>query len=197
MEQIINKVKKILLQPKTAWLEIGEESITWEKMIISYIIPLTLIGAIASFIGYGLIGASMGSFGFSASISWGIGQAIRFMVGAILGIFVSGFIISMLAPSFNTQVSLHDGVKLVGYAYTPFLVAGIVYILPVLSPIIFLAGLYSLYQLFLGFKPVTKVSDDKHGSYFAISLIVIIAIMVVASLVLNSLMLLFGLAGYR
>jgi len=197
MEQIISKVKKILLQPKLAWEEIGVESITWEKMITTYVIPLTLIGAVASFIGYGLIGVSMGSFGFSASISWGIGQAIRFIVSALIGIFVSGAIISVLAPNFNTQVSLHDGVKLVGYAYTPFLVAGVIYVLPVLSPIIFLAGLYSLYQLYLGFKPVTKVADDKHGSYFAVSLIVIIAIMVVASLILGSLMMLFGLAGYR
>jgi len=197
MEQIISKVKKILLQPKLAWEEIGVESITWEKMITTYVIPLTLIGAVASFIGYGLIGVSMGSFGFSASISWGIGQAIRFIVSALIGIFVSGAIISVLAPNFNTQVSLHDGVKLVGYAYTPFLVAGVIYVLPVLSPIIFLAGLYSLYQLYLGFKPVTKVTDDKHGSYFAVSLIVIIAIMVVASLILGSLMMLFGLAGYR
>ncbi len=194
MEEIISKVKKILLMPKLAWTEIGEESITWERMLSTYLIPLILVGAIASFIGYGLIGVSMGSFGYSSSIGWGVGQAISFIVSGLAGIFISGWIISILAPTFNTQVSFHDGIKLVGYAYTPFLVAAVIYILPVLSPIVFLGGLYSLYQLYLGFKPVTKVSDEKHGAYFAVSLIVIIAVMVVATLILTSLMLMFGLS---
>jgi hypothetical protein len=166
-------------------------------MLTTYIIPLTLIGAIASFIGYGLIGASMGSFGYSASIGWGVGQAISFIISALVGIFVSGAIISVLAPSFNTQVSLHDGIKLVGYAYTPFLVAAVFYIIPVIGALAFLGGLYSLYQLYIGFKPVTKVSDEKHGVYFVVSIIVIIAVMTVATLILGSLMLLFGLSRFN
>ncbi|HAQ37309.1 MAG TPA: hypothetical protein DCX89_04555 [Saprospirales bacterium] len=197
MEQIINKVKRILLLPKLAWEEIGEESITWERMLSTYLIPLILIGAIASFIGYGLIGVSMGSFGYSSSISWGVGQAISFIVSALAGIFISGWIISILAPNFNTQVSFHDGIKLAGYAFTPYLVTAVVYILPDLAPILILGGIYSLYHLYLGFKPVTKVSDEKHGAYFGVSLIVMIVVAAIAMWILLKLMLMFGLSRYN
>ena len=155
MEQLINLAKKFILQPKDAWEVVKDETTTAQQHIMNYLIPLALIPTIATFIGHGFIG--MGLIG--PSLKWGLTEAVTIFIATIVGVFISGFIIQKLGPTFDTQVSFDKAVKLVGFAYTPMLVAGILYIIPALGIIVALAGLYSLYVLYTGFKPMTGVSE--------------------------------------
>lgn len=72
------------------------------------------------------------------------------------------------------------------YAATPQYVAGVLYIFPFLGIIVLLAAIYGLYLLYIGMKPMMKVSDDKHTIYFIISLIVVIAVYFVVSAILSA-----------
>lgn len=194
LEYLIDRVKQVLIQPKEAWVKISKEQIDLKDFLMSYVLPLVLIPAIASFIGYGLIG--MGSYFKVASLSWGLHQAILAFLGAFLGVFVSAFCIHKLAPSFNTQVSLTNAIKLVAYSYTPVWLAGVFNILPSLSIVSLLAGIYSLYILYIGFVPITNVSEEKKTSYFIVSLILVIAVSVIVSLVIGAILLTAGLRTY-
>ena len=60
---LVERAKKIILQPKTEWVVIEQESIQPAQLVSSYLIPLALIPAIASFIGYGFIGIEVPFFG--------------------------------------------------------------------------------------------------------------------------------------
>jgi hypothetical protein len=186
MEQLINRVKQILLQPKEEWEVIAKEETPMMKMITSYVLPLSLIGVVASFIGFGLIGIKVPFFGRMATIEWGFYSAITHIVTVLVGVVLSGYIISVLAPSFGTKLSLDEGVKLVGYSYTPILIAAVFSIIPNLAILGSLIGLYGLFLLYMGFKPITKVTEDKLTGYFLVSLLVMIVVFFVLGLILGA-----------
>jgi len=188
MEQLINRVKQILLKPKEEWEVIAKEETPIVKMLTGYVLPLSVIGVVASFIGMGLIGINVPFFGSIKSVDWGLFAALTFFITTVLGVLLSGWIISLLAPSFGTKFSLDDGVKLVGYSYTPTFVGAIFNLIPALSFLAALAGLYGLYLLYIGFKPITKVTEEKVTGYFLASLLVIVVAYIVLGLILGAIL---------
>jgi len=72
------------------------------------------------------------------------------------------------------------------YSFTPAWVAGILDIIPALSPLVVLASLYGLYILYLGLAaPLLDTPREKVIGYFIVSLVVAIVIMAIFSLVLG------------
>ncbi len=196
MDQLINLAKLFILNPKQGWETVKEDTSSAQQHVTSYVFPLALIPAIATFIGVGIIGYSL--FGVRVqSMELGITQAVTSLLSTLLGVFISGFVISKLAPSFQTEVSLDKAVKLVGFSYTAMLVAGIFNILPALAILAFIAGLYSLYVLYLGFKPMTNVAEEKSMGYFIVSIVVIILVYVVIGIVLVALLGALGMATLK
>jgi len=178
---IVQRAKGIILKPKEEWEKISQENNSHSTILINYLIPLALIPAIASLIGYGLIG-----YGPFSSLSFGIKHAIIMLVSTIGGAYLTAFIIDILAPSFGAEKNYDKAFALVVFAYTPQLVAGVFYILPVLGVLALLAGLYGLYVLYLGIKPMMKSPDDKVTVYFIVSLVVVIVVYFVLSSILTS-----------
>jgi len=188
---MIERLKNILVSPKTEWLTIEKENAPHLKVLTTYVAPLALIPAIAAFIGYGLIGVSVG-FGFAsvkyASVELGIRMAIIQYVSMILGVYISAFVINILAENFGAKKNLNQAFSLVAYAYTPMFVAGIFYILPSLSWLAMIAGIYGLYLLYVGLQPMMKAPADKQSTYFVVSLIVMIVVGIVLSLILTAIL---------
>lgn len=192
MDKLINLAKQFILSPKEAWESVKDDTSTAQQHVTSYVFPLALIPAIATFIGVGIIGYSVLGYRVQ-SMELGISQAVISLVSTLLGVFISGFVIHKLAPSFQTEVSLDKAVKLVGFSYTAALVGGVFNIYPPLAILVLIAALYSLYVLYLGFKPMTNVSEEKSVGYFVVSIIVIILVYVVIGIVLAAL---FGALGF-
>ncbi len=183
---IVERAKKIILQPKNEWIVIQEENSDVSQIVISYLLPLALIPAVASFIGYGFIGIDLPLVGHVQSVSWGIKQAAVSLITTVGGALLTAFIIDALAPNFGAVKNFNKAVQLVVYAYTPAMVAGILLILPSLSIIAALAGIYGLYLLYLGIVPLMKAPQDKATGYFIVSLIVTILVFAILSSVLGT-----------
>ena len=197
MENLINRAKNIILQPKATWEEIKNEEVTIQGILISYVLPLALVSAVASFIGFGFIGSNIPFAGRIHSIEWGINQSVTSLVSNILGIIISGWVISWLAPKFDTSLSLTEAVKLVAYSFTPAMLGGIFNLVPALAILGIITGLYSLYVLYLGFGPITKVSAEKTTAYFVVSLLVIIGVYIVIGLAIGTVLATAGFAAFR
>lgn len=183
----IQRIKNVLLTPKSEWQTISGESDTHIKILTKYLLPLALIPAIASFIGYGLLGYSVmginvGSYGF------GIRQAVVSFISTIAGVYLSAWVISFLADKFESVKNFDRAFKLVTYSYTPMLIAGILFVLPKLSFLVTIAGIYGLYLLYLGFVPVMKTPEDKKTTFFVVSLICVILCSIVFSAIFSALL---------
>ena len=186
--ELVNRVKSILVSPKTEWQTIEAENAPHAKVFTTYVVPLALIPAIAAFVGYGLIGYSVLGYHVS-SVSWGFRQAIVQYVAMLGGTYITAFVINTLAENFGTGKDFDRAFSLVAYAYTPMFTGGVFYLLPSLSWLASLAGLYGLYLLYTGLQPVMKAPADRQTSYFVVSLTVTIVVSAVLSFVLAAVLL--------
>lgn len=145
---------------------------------------LALIPAIANLIGYWLVGYRVPFVGHvSGTFGLGLRHAIMGFASPVIAVFVAAFVIDILAPSFGSRKDFRKAMQLVTYSYTPALVAGVFMIIPSLGILATLAGIYGLYLLYIGLKPMMKTPDDKVTTYFIISLLVmIVATFVVAAI---------------
>jgi hypothetical protein len=173
MAGIVDRVKNILLSPKTEWPVIdGESGDT--KEVFTYVAILAAIPAV---------------FGILAGLFILPGALPILIVSAILGyllafavVYLIAFIIDALAPTFNSEKHMPSALKLTAYSYTPSWVAGIFSIIPVLGGLLALiAGLYGLYLLYLGIPTLMRTPQDKVMGYT----IVIVICAIVVSLVLG------------
>ena len=182
---MITRVKEIITAPKKEWVVIEGENTPHMKLFTGYVLPLSLIPAIAAFIGYGLIGYS--AFGIHIhSMSWGIRYAINYWIAMAGGIYVMAYVVNFLAENFGTKKNFDQAFSLVAYSYTPMLVGGIFLILPSLTILYSLSGLYGLYILYLGMQPMMKAPAEKNTSYFIVSLIAAIVVTVILMTVLGA-----------
>lgn len=191
MKSIITTAKQFILNPKLEWEVAKEDNDSAQQHVMKYVLPLALISAVAIFIGVGLIGYRVLGYRVQ-SVSGGLAQAIMSLASILIGVYLSGFVIHKLGPTFDTAVSIDKAVKLVGFSYTAILLAGVLNIFPPLAFFTFLGGLYSLYILYIGFKPMTNVSDEKSTSYFVVSLLVIVGVYIIVGLILAGIIGVFG-----
>lgn len=188
---IIDRVKSILLSPKTEWPVIEGESGTIKSIYQNYLIYLAAIPAIAGFIGTSIIG--FGGFGVSFRVPIGTGIAhmvVSYIVGLALA-YVFAMIVDALAPTFKGQKNMLNSFKLVAYGGTAGFVAGIFTLIPSLSILGLLGSLYSIYLFYVGLPVMTKCPPEK-----ALVYTVVVAICgFVLVVILGSLSAMMGIAG--
>jgi hypothetical protein len=181
--KIVDRARKILLTPKNEWPVIEAEKAGHAKVLLSWLLPLSLIPAVASLIGFGIIGYSVGTVHI-ASMNLGLRQALLQLASMLGGAYLTAFIINALAEKFASEKNLDQAFALIAYAYTPACLGGIFQLIPSLAFIGSLAGLYSLYLLFIGLPFLMKTPPEKNTSYFVVSLLCVIVVSIVFSVVL-------------
>jgi hypothetical protein len=184
---LVDRAKNIILTPQTEWQVIAAEEPSIVQIITGYVIPLALIPAVASIIGWGVIGRGITSFNF------GIASGIVAFGVAILSVYLAAYVIDFLAPNFGSQKNLGRAMQLVAYSSTPGWVAGVLNIVPVIGWLAMLASLYGLYLLYLGLPQMMKTPQDKVPVYLIVAIIVVIVAYVIIGGVLNAI--LFGIFG--
>jgi hypothetical protein len=182
---IIERVKNIIITPKTEWLKIDTEEATIASLLTGYVLPLTIIGAVASFVGYGIIGIDTGVFGIKMKgMDWGLYYALSRLITGILSFVVAAYVVDMLAPSFASEKNLNKSAQLVAYGTTPAMVGAFLSILPMLSIIGGLFGLYGIYLWYLGLNPLKKTPEDKKVVYIVVTILVyIVAFFIIGAIV--------------
>ena len=180
----IDRVKNILLTPQKEWHVINNEPGNTANITTTYILPLTLIGVLAAFIGFGFLGVGIGVFKI-AGVGWGIKMALGYAFRSILGVFIMAFIIDALASNFGSEKNFDKSFQVAAYSATAGLVGGIFLIVPALSILALLASLYGLYLLYLGLPILKKTPADKAVSYFVVVLVVSIIVWVILYYIQN------------
>ena len=184
---LIERVKNILLTPKTEWPIIGSEEQSVTTVITNYVVPLVLIGAAATFIGYGLIGINYGLFRMTG-VEWGIKMAVIQVLSALIGVIVTAFIVDALAPSFGSEKNINKSTQLVAYGYTPAFIGAMFNIFPAIALIGSLFSLYGIYLMYLGLGPIKKTPEDKKVIYLVVTIVALIVVYFVIGLILGSIL---------
>jgi len=178
---LVERVKKILLTPKQEWAVIDGETHTVVGLYTQYVMILSAIPAVCSFIGFSVLGYS----GMGATYRIPMGPGIASMVlNYILGlgaVYLMALVIDYLAPNFGGEKNFMQSLKVAAFFPTASWVSGIFSIIPLLTILTLLGGLYSLYLLHGGIERLMKVPEDKSIAYTVVVVIVAIVLMVVIS----------------
>ena len=165
---LVARVQGILLRPGPEWNVIDGEPATIRGLFTGYACILAAIPPIALVLQHLLF------------VHWTIVPiiviAVVTYVANLVGVYILGFIIDILAPSFDGQRSQIQAMKLAVYSYTAAWAAGILNIVPVLGILALLAALYGLYILYLGLPKLMRAPQSKALGYFAVSVIVAIVV---------------------
>jgi hypothetical protein len=167
----IDRVKAILMSPKTEWPRIEAEPATVNGIIKDYLVWLAAIPAIATFIGFSVIGFGMFGVRVRTPLLSGIASAVVGLVLSIAMAWVIAKIAEMLAPKFGGKADFLAAFKLVAYGSTGAMVAGAAYVLPALSILALLGAIYSIYLIYLGATVMMKVPQDKALPYTAVLIV--------------------------
>lgn len=183
---LVDRVKNLIVSPAKEWEVIKYETWTTTELFTKYAILLASIPAVAGFLGYSFFGISYGfgsyKLGFGTSFTW----AILTYVLTLAGVYVLGFIIDALAPSFGSTKDMVASLKVAVFSSTPSWVAGILNIFPALSILVVIASIYGLVLRYMGLERVKSVPKDKMVGYFVIVLIVAIFVYVVIGAIVGA-----------
>jgi hypothetical protein len=157
---LVNRVKAILVQPKSEWQVIDGEPATVSSLYMGYIVPLALIPAIC-----GAVRIARFSPGY------GLRYAITYYVIHLISPFVLALIIDALAPNFGGQKNQIQALKVAAYAATPLWISGVFQLIPGLGILTLIGGLYGLYLLYLGLPVLMKSPQDRAMGYTVITII--------------------------
>jgi hypothetical protein len=179
---LVERVKRILLSPRTEWEVIDTEPTTTSDLYTKYVAPLAAIGPIAQLIGYSVFGMTVFGTTYRVPIGSGITTAIITYVLTLASTYILALIIDALAPTFNGQRSQIQALKVAAYSSTAAWVAGIFALIPGLR-ILGILGLYSVYLLYLGLPVLMKSPRDRALAYTAVVLIAAIVLFIIISVV--------------
>jgi hypothetical protein len=99
-------------------------------------------------------------------------------------VYVVALIVEALAPTFGGTKDRLQALKVVAYGSTASFVGGVFYLLPSLSPLAFLAALYSIYLFYIGLPVLMKCPKDKAVPYtVVVGIVAIVAGLVIGAVV--------------
>jgi hypothetical protein len=162
---LVERVKRILLSPRTEWGVIEAESATPAALYTGYVMPLAAIGPVAAIIGYSVFGLVVPVLGtYRVPVGSAVTAGIVRYVFLLIATYLLGLIIDGLAPTFGAQRNPIQALKVAAYSSTAFWLAGVFALIPGLRPLQIL-GWYSAYLLYLGLPTLMKAPRDKAIGY--------------------------------
>ncbi len=150
---LIERVKAIILSPRTEWSVIEREPSTLGGLLVHYVAILAAIPEVAHFIGQSLIGGY-------APIGPNLLRALVVYLVTFAMVYIIAGVIDLLAPRYGAKKNFPNAVKLSVYSHTPLWLAGVFLLVPGLSFLLIL-GLYGFYLLRVGLPPLMGVPEDR------------------------------------
>lgn len=179
---IIDRVKNILLTPKTEWQVINGETATPQSLLMGYVLPLAVIASLGSLLKGFLFAGTLG-------LKYFIVLAIIAFISTVLAYYITVIVVDMLAPSFASEKDMGKSAQLVAYSATPSYIGALLSFIPVLGWLLPLAAwVYGIYLMFLGIGPLKKTPEDKKVVYMVVAYLIMIAIYFILAAVLGAIL---------
>ena len=181
---LVERVKAILMQPKSEWLAIEREPGDAGYLFSNYVAILAAIPPVCAFIGTSIIGIGT----YRIGIFSGLIHAVVVYALSLAAVFVTAYIIDYLAGVFGGQKNFDNAMRVSAFAPTAAWLAGVFNIIPLLG-ILGLLGLYSIYLLHTGIAALMKPPSDKAVIY---TIVVIVCVIVIWFVIVGVLGAIFG-----
>ncbi|MBA3674694.1 MAG: YIP1 family protein [Chitinophagaceae bacterium] len=187
---LIERVKNILITPKTEWEVINKEAATPGSLFTGYVLPLAIFASLGTAIRYFLASGYMGTWG----LKYMIASAVIAFIAVLLSFYLTALIVDMLAPTFNSEKNMGKSAQLVAYSGTPSYIGSFLSFIPIVGTLISVAAwAYGIYLMYLGIGPLKKTPEDKKVVYLIVAFIIMIASYFIITAIIGAII--FGVIG--
>ena len=177
---LVDRVQKLFVAPDEEWAVIRDETHTVAGLFTQYVMILAAIPAVASFIGWSVVGYSGMGTTYRVPIAAGLANAVITYVLTLGSVYAMALVIDFAAPHFQGERDFMQALKVAAFFPTSWWIAGIFSLIPTLAILSVIGGLHSLWLLYTGL-PVMAVPEDRRVNYAAV---VVLAAIVIAMIVL-------------
>lgn len=169
----MSRILRLLRHPADEWAAIATEPMSVKDLLLRYVVPLSLIPSISTFIGIAWFGAGWDpQHGYSLSPESALLAGSRNFAFLIVTIPVMALVFQRLARiGDEVRPTYVDALKVATFGAVPFLLAGIFLVLPVLVMLMIVAGIHSLFLFNEGLHFVMKVRKGEAPMLVAISMV--------------------------
>ncbi len=164
---LVTRIWHMLARPRDEWAQIANERTRISELYAGHAIPLLGVSSLASLLKQTLLGTWVPLAGtLRMPLGLALESTVASFVFGLIGLFVLGIIIHLLAPLFAAQRDLTRAMKVAIYCVTPACVGAVCSLLPVLGGLLgFALLLYGLYVLCLGVVPVMGTPKERAVGY--------------------------------
>ena len=179
---LIERVKNILITPKTEWDVINGETATPQSLLMSYVLPMSVVSAVGPLLSGLLFAGVLG-------LKYFIITAAIALIASVVGYYITVIIVDMLAPSFGSEKNMGKSAQLVAYSGAPSYIGGLLSFIPVIGWLIGLAAwAYGIYLMYLGIGPLKKTPEDKKVVYMIVAFVIMIALYFILVAILGAIL---------
>jgi hypothetical protein len=184
---LLERVRAILLQPRTTWEIIEAEPTSIRALYRGYVAPLAAIIPVILFLWTVVISPVFG-LGAPLLLAGALIDLVVSYVIALAGVWAFAWIADRLAAGFGATRGLLPAFKVGVYGMTAVWVSGLCLLVPIFGPLGLIAGgVYSVYLIHLGLKQLMKPAADKAAAYTAVTILATVGVVAVANAVLEAL----------
>ena len=186
--ELPRRIINLLTHPRNEWNAIANEATDIMSLYREYIGLLAIIPALCTFIGLCIVGVRVPLLGTTVRtpMTEGILHLIVWYLFSLASVYLSALIVEKLAPSFQSRGDTLQAVKLVGFAATPVWLAGVFSVVPSLSMLSLIAGLYAIYLFYTGVGVLMQTPAEKALSYMVVAGLVVVVVHIVVFSVAGS-----------
>jgi hypothetical protein len=171
---LVERVKRILLDPKSEWKAIEGEPGTAGYLFPNYVAIVAAVPPVCTFIRSVFIGYGP----FHVGLFSGLLHAVFSYLLTFVGVYVMAFVIDFLAGTFGARKNFDNALRISSYAPTAGWLVGVFALIPFLG-ILGLLGLYSLYLLHTGIASLMRPPADKATIYTIAAVVCLIVVWIV------------------
>lgn len=170
---LLERTKLVLTHPATCWPAIAGDSRSAKEVFTLISLPLILLGTVSAFAGaqiFGPLGAALSTKAIMQQ------TAISFVLACVAP-FVSAFVLTKLAPFFQSSVTYEKAFSWSAHSSIPTLFAGLFSVFPLLGAILSpLFGFLSLYAAYSGLPTMVGVPQNQRLALFVTFIVTMIIV---------------------
>ncbi|GEM_PF-4108335 len=166
-QHIIYQVKTLLTEPKELFRQTKGEAMTPMQVYLAYLLPLSIIPAVAVFLGSLLIGF----WGFSLPFGESLKMGLMMYVGVVVAGTLFSLILATLSPIYGGERNIGAAFTLVAISFVPAFFLLVLWIWPAFGLFATAAGLACLYFVYCGLESFLKVPEERRVVFLLVSFV--------------------------
>ena len=168
----------VTFDPPRGWQRIAERPISLVQLFLLHTMPFALIPAVCWYVGATRIGWRVAGEVVRLTPESALPMCVLFYLAMLGGVAFLGFMVRWMGAAYGTVATLGQGMTLISYTATPFFLAGVLGLYPVLWLAIVvgcLVACYCIYLLYQGTPAIMHVPPERGFLYasavFAVALV--------------------------